>query len=55
MLLFNHSASDIFKVTKGDRVAQLVFVPVLTPRLVEVQKLGDSDRGNRGFGSTGVA
>jgi dUTP pyrophosphatase len=40
-------------VTPGDRVAQLVVVPVLRARFELVQDLAESDRGGRGFGSTG--
>lgn len=37
----------------GDRIAQMVFVPVITPNLVEVQELQKTARGTGGFGSTG--
>ena len=37
----------------GDRIAQLVLVPVLTPELVQVDELGTTERGAQGFGSTG--
>jgi dUTP pyrophosphatase len=36
----------------GDRVAQLVVVPVLTPEAIFVDELPESDRGAGGFGST---
>ncbi len=39
--------------TAGDRVAQMVFVPVVTPEIMEVQELKKTDRGAGGFGSTG--
>ena len=41
------------EVRKGDRVAQLVVVPVLTPIPLEVDSLAGSERGEGGFGSTG--
>jgi dUTP pyrophosphatase len=41
------------RIEPGDRVAQLVFAPVTRVRWEEVGKLGDSDRGTGGFGSTG--
>lgn len=41
------------RIEPGDRVAQLVFAPVTRVRWEEVEKLGDSDRGTGGFGSTG--
>ncbi|WMW41373.1 deoxyuridine 5'-triphosphate nucleotidohydrolase (plasmid) [Bacillus cereus] len=43
-----------YEIKKGDRIAQGVIAPVETAHFVEVDKLSDSERGNRGFGSTGV-
>lgn len=40
-------------VDPGDRVAQLVVQPVARVEVVEVDELGDTPRGARGFGSTG--
>jgi len=40
-------------IGKGDRIAQLVFSPVLKADFVEVNELSDSDRGLGGFGHTG--
>lgn len=50
--LFNHGAKR-FHVQAGDRIAQLVIVPCLLPKLELVKSLGYTDRGNGGFGSTG--
>lgn len=41
-------------VERGDRVAQLVVVPYRTCECVEVDELGNTERGKDGFGSTGV-
>lgn len=38
---------------RGDKIIQLVLLPVLTPELVQVDKLADTERGDNGFGSTG--
>ncbi|MSR78630.1 MAG: dUTP diphosphatase [Candidatus Taylorbacteria bacterium] len=38
---------------KGDKVAQLVIVPVVHAKMVEVEELNDSSRGTGQFGSTG--
>lgn len=38
----------------GDRIAQLVIAPVVRVRVVEAEELSATDRGSRGFGSTGV-
>lgn len=37
----------------GDKIAQLVILPVPKIKLVEVEELSDTNRGNGGFGSTG--
>ncbi|RCI15613.1 hypothetical protein L249_3436 [Ophiocordyceps polyrhachis-furcata BCC 54312] len=52
VLLFNHADAD-YDVKEGDRVAQLVLERIVTPDVVEVQKLEESVRGAGGFGSTG--
>lgn len=43
-----------FTVNSGDRIAQLVFLPVEKARLVRAEELDDTDRGDGGFGSTGI-
>ena len=51
--LFNHSGHD-YKVNAGDKISQLVILPILTPELELVDSLKETDRGNNGFGSSGV-
>lgn len=51
--LHNHS-QEPRTVNHGDRVAQLVIMPVLTPELEEVAELDETQRGAGGFGSTGT-
>ncbi|XP_078504379.1 uncharacterized protein LOC144762951 [Lissotriton helveticus] len=53
VLLFNFGP-DSFKVTRGDRIAQLICERIACTELKEVERLDDTDRGSRGFGSTGV-
>jgi dUTP pyrophosphatase len=43
-----------FKVEKGDRIAQMVVVPVTQAEITEVADLDATQRGEGGFGSTGV-
>lgn len=43
-----------FRVNKGDRIAQMVIQRVERAEVLEVEKLEDTARGERGFGSTGV-
>ena len=40
-------------IDHGDRIAQLVIVPILTPELEQVETLDTTERGTGGFGSTG--
>jgi dUTP pyrophosphatase len=47
------SAEDV-TITDGERIAQLVFCKVEKVNLIQVQELGSSERGEGGFGSTGV-
>lgn len=50
--LHNHSNSSQ-QVALGERIAQLLITPVLTPQYEQVEELSDTDRGAGGFGSTG--
>ena len=46
--------TDVYKINKGDKLAQLVIVPIWTPELKEVEEFSYvSERGTDGFGSTG--
>jgi dUTP pyrophosphatase len=53
VLLINLSKERVI-LKRGDRIAQLVVAPVVQATLVEVDALTDSQRGQGGFGSTGV-
>jgi dUTP pyrophosphatase len=52
VILVNLGAQP-FVVERGARIAQLVFAPVLRPKLREVAQLDETARGGGGFGSTG--
>lgn len=52
VVLLNHS-KEPQTVEPGERVAQFIITPVLTPAYKEVETLTDTDRGTGGFGSTG--
>ena len=52
VVLLNHSA-QAQTVQPGERIAQMIITPVLTPAYVETEDLTDTDRGAGGFGSTG--
>ena len=42
-----------FTIEKGDRIAQLVVVPIVQARFVEVDEFAETNRGTSGFGSSG--
>ncbi len=50
--LYNNSGYD-YRVEKGDKISQLVIMPILTPELELVESLEETDRGDNGFGSSG--
>lgn len=51
--LLNTDASEPYEIAVGDRIAQLIVMPVPRARFVPVDELPDSARGEGGFGSTG--
>ena len=51
--LWNTSSSPI-TINPYDRIAQLVFMPYITPVLTAVTSLPESERGEGGFGSSGI-
>ena len=50
--LYNHS-DEPYRVVRGDKISQLVILPVVKPVLNLVETLEDTERGAGGFGSTG--
>ncbi len=54
VLLVNTDPSAPFEVTRGERIAQLVIQQVAHVRFAEVEALPETERGEGGFGSTGV-
>ena len=50
--LYNNSFS-LKKFKKGDKIIQLVILPIFTPELQKVDKFAETERGDNGFGSTG--
>lgn len=54
VVLFNHS-NTIFKINKGDRIAQLIVLPLVAFQLNQTYNIqSQTMRGNAGFGSTGL-
>lgn len=50
--LLNHGPHDV-PFCAGDKIAQLVIMPVIYPEFEQVDEIGSGDRGSDGFGSTG--
>ena len=50
--LYNNGDKD-YTVWRGDKISQLVIMPILLPTLELVDSLEETERGNGGFGSTG--
>ena len=53
MVVLHNHGNDAQTVCHGERIAQLVITPVLTPAYEEVEDLSDTQRSDGGFGSTG--
>jgi dUTP pyrophosphatase len=52
-VLFNHSWVPV-RIKKGQKITQLVLMRISIPELDFVDKLGETERADGGFGSTGV-
>jgi dUTP pyrophosphatase len=52
IVLWNISSGPI-QLKRGERIAQLMILPVATPAVLEVERLDETARGLKGFGSTG--
>ena len=53
VILINHG-EESFMIEKGMKIAQMVVKPVITVEVEEVEELSDTQRGDGGFGSTGM-
>ncbi len=51
--LVNHGSQPVI-IAPGDRIAQILFMPVCQAVLTAVDELSDTERGSGGFGSTGI-
>lgn len=50
--LYNHGTTD-YIINAGDKISQIVFLPIPEIKLEVVEDLKQTERGNAGFGSTG--
>ncbi len=54
ILLINHG-QETFEITRGMRIAQMIVAPVVQVKICQVSELGNTDRGEAGYGSTGTS
>ena len=55
MVRLENLSDEVFNIKKYDRIAQLIIVPCLLPEFIFFEELDETERGEGGFGSTGVA
>jgi dUTP pyrophosphatase len=53
-IILSNNSLYTYKVSQGDRIAQLVLQEVPKMNLIEVDELEETERGENGFGSTGI-
>lgn len=54
MVALHNDSNEIQEIKHGQRIAQMLIQPVVSANIEEVENLDDTERGNGGFGSTGV-
>lgn len=52
-IILTNLGKEPFTITRGDRIAQMVIARVEHPLVLEVAELGETERGQGGFGHTG--
>ncbi len=53
IILINHGKENVI-IRRKERIAQMVFCPVIKAKLIVVNELSNTDRGKKGFGHTGM-
>lgn len=53
IVLRNLSTAEV-RLNPGERIAQLLILPIATPAVIEVMTLDETTRGSKGFGSSGL-
>lgn len=54
VVLLNTDPKETFFINKGDRIAQMMIIPFANAELIENEKLEQTERQNKGFGSSGL-
>lgn len=52
-VLVRNLSKEVMELNAGDRIAQLLILPIATPRVESVEELDSTSRGSGGFGSSG--
>ena len=52
-VLLRNLSMEVIRIEKGDRIAQLLLLPILTPEVTVVSALSNTERAEGGFGSSG--
>lgn len=53
-IVLRNLTNEVLRFGKGERIAQLIIYPILTPAVNEVTDLDQTGRGTKGFGSSGT-
>ncbi|HMU26698.1 MAG TPA: dUTP diphosphatase [Solirubrobacterales bacterium] len=53
VLLLNNDPAEVFRINPGDRIAQMVVIPLAAVEPVATDSLSETERGEGGFGSSG--
>lgn len=51
-ILMVNLADETARIEKGMKIAQMIIIPFAKPKIIEVKKLSDTERGEKSFGST---
>ena len=54
MTILLNTGNEDFVINPGDRISQMVICPIYKPEVVEINEVHETDRGDNGFGSSGV-
>ena len=53
-IILLNTGKEAYTVQAGERIAQVIILPVMKAEFEEVKDLGESERGEKGFGSSGT-
>jgi len=52
-VMLKNTSKETIELNSGSRIAQLIILPYIKPNFIQVDSLEETDRGSKGFGSTG--